>query len=133
MALLVSAVMVMPWQEPAGLGICLGVSGAAGVVYSIRVVWHARKANYTPDAADWLWYTALPIVAHLTLVVGAGLLWRRLTWSLFTIGGDVLFFLFLGIHNSWDAVTYIALKAGKESRGDDGKNVEAAKRREDTK
>ena len=114
-ALLISALIVMPWHEPTIFGICLGVFGVAGVAYCIRVVWHARKSTYTPDVEDWVWYTALPVVAHLTLIAAAVLLRWHLTWSLFTIAADTLFFLFIGIHNSWDTVTYIAIKAGNES------------------
>lgn len=84
------------------------------MAYSIRVFWRARKANYRPDWEDWLWYTALPLTAHLTLLVAAGLIRLNLTWSLFTIAADTLLFLFVGIHNSWDTVTYIAMKAEKD-------------------
>ena len=119
-ALLVAALTVAPWQAPAKFSICLGCCGVAGVVYSLRVLWHARKADYKPDLGDWLWYTAFPFVAHLALIASALLLWRNATaWSLFTLAADTLFFLLLGVHNSWDTVTYIATQYGDSSKPED--------------
>jgi len=39
------------------------------------------------------------------------------TWALFTVGGVALFLLFIGIHNAWDTVTYIAATRQQETRG----------------
>src|SRR5947209_15216126 len=47
-ALLISAVMSAPWQMLASLGLCLGAFGVAGMAYSLRIIWHARKAAYKP-------------------------------------------------------------------------------------
>ena len=51
-ALLISALMSAPWQAPAYLGVCLGICGAAGVIYSLGTLWHARRASYTPALAE---------------------------------------------------------------------------------
>jgi len=40
--------------------------------------------------------------------VAAVVLWRDPPRSLLVIGAMALFLLFIGIHNAWDAVTYIA-------------------------
>ena len=111
-ALFIAALMVMPWQEPTGCLISLVTLGMVGTVYSVRVISHARKAKYSPDLEDWLWYTALPVVAHVSLVVAGLLLPWNTTRSLFGIAGDCLLFLVIGIHNSWDTVTYIAVNNG---------------------
>ncbi len=113
-ALLVSALATMPWQTATAFGISLGVSGSVGIIYAIRVVWHARKASYKPDFEDWLWYTALPIAAYLALVATALVLPRNLNRALFGLAADTLIFLFIGIHNAWDTVTYIAVTHGKQ-------------------
>ncbi len=114
-ALLISAAMTAPWPSLPFAGIFLGVFAAAGCLYSLRVVFHARKAEYDPDLEDWIWYTALPLVAHLTLLAGAILLYGQKFWSLFIVAADALLFLLIGLHNSWDTVTYIAVKFGKDS------------------
>ena len=115
-ALMISALMVMPWRILTPFGVCLGGCGVFGLVNSSIALWHARKAAYRPDLEDWIWYSILPFVAHIALLTAAGLLFRNATWSLFTIAADSLFFLILGIHNAWDTVTYIAVKHARRSR-----------------
>jgi hypothetical protein len=114
MALFVSALMVAPWPTLSSLGLCLGVCGAAGIAYCLQTVWHARLAEYEPDFADWIWYTVLPIIGHCALAGAAILFWRNAEWSLALIAADALLFLFLGVHNSWDTVTYIAIQRGRQ-------------------
>lgn len=111
-ALLISAGMAAPWEALGSLGTCLGLLGISGVVYSLTIFWHARKAAYNPDLEDWVWYTALPLIAHLAIIAAAFLLYWKLGWSLVSIAADTLLFLLLGIHNAWDTVTYIAIKQG---------------------
>lgn len=114
--LLISATMSAPWHSLYHLSLCVGAFGIAGILYSLRVVWHARKANYNPDAEDWFWYTALPLCAYTALVAAAAMMWW---WAprigLSVIAATSLLFLFLGIHNSWDTVTYIALQRQSDS------------------
>ena len=102
--------MEVPWTAITPLGICLAVCGTLGLVYSIATIWHAHKATYNPDLEDWIWYTALPVLAHLGLLIAACLLWSDPPSSLFVLAVDALLFLLLGIHNSWDTVTYIVVQ-----------------------
>ena len=116
-ALLLSAVMSAPWQTLASLGVCLAVSGVAGIAYSCRVFWHARQAAYKPDAEDWFWYIGFPLLAHLSLLGAAFLIWSNVSWSLATVAASAVAFLLLGVHNSWDTVTFIAVRHGKGATG----------------
>jgi hypothetical protein len=110
-ALLISAILSAPWQALSSAGLCLGACGVAGVAYAIMVIRHARRqTGYTPDAEDWLWYVALPLVAYAALLVSAAMLPRYPKPSLFVIAATALLLLFIGIHNAWDAVTYIAVE-----------------------
>jgi hypothetical protein len=113
-ALLVAALMTAPWRALVNFGVCLAVCGAAGVAYSASTIWHARKAEYNPDLEDWIWYTALPLIAHAALLAAAVLLWWNVEWSLVTVAADSLLFLLLGVHNAWDSVTYIVIRHTKE-------------------
>ena len=117
-ALLISAGMTAPWKALASLGLCLAASGALGVVYSLRIIWHARKAAYQPDRVDWIWYVVAPLFGHLALLVAAALIWSNVLWSPAIIAADALAFLFLGVRNSWDTVTFIAVQHGKRLSGD---------------
>jgi hypothetical protein len=116
-ALLISAVLSAPWHAFSDVGLCLGVFGAAGLLYSLVVVRHARKqTGYTPDGEDWFWYVALPLVAYAALA-GAGVLLFRLPGpGLLVIAATTLILLFIGIHNAWDTVTYVAVERRRRSQ-----------------
>ncbi len=110
-ALLISALMAAPWQSNSSLAIVLAGAGVLGVIYSISIVWHARKAAYKPDLEDWIWYSGLPFLAHLGLLAsGLALLTGFPQYGLCGIAADSLLFLLIGIHNSWDTVTYIVVR-----------------------
>jgi hypothetical protein len=121
-ALLLSALMTAPWSALVNLSLCLGVCGVAGIAYSFRIIWHARQAVYQPDLADWIWYTVLPLVGHIVLVGSAVLLWWNAAWSLATVAADTLMFLFLGVHNAWDTVTFIAVQHGHSASTEEAKD-----------
>ncbi len=119
-ALLISGVMSAPWHDLSTAGICLGACAIAGLAYSFRVIFHARKAAYNPDAEDWIWYAALPLIAYAALLTAALLLRSDSTAALFVIAGTTLLFLFIGIHNAWDTVTYVTLQ--RREREENGRN-----------
>jgi hypothetical protein len=110
LALFLSATMSAPWHTLLSLAACLALCGGGGTAYVCRVIRHARlQTGYTPDAGDWLWYAALPLSAYLTLF-GAGIaLVRHPAGALFVVAGTALALLFIGIHNAWDTVTYLAI------------------------
>lgn len=109
-ALLVAALMTAPWRLLSLLGACLSASGIAGIVYSFTVLRHARKSSvYTPDTEDWFWYAALPVFAYSLLLTAGILALSNSRLFLFINAAATLLFLFLGIHNAWDTVTYIAV------------------------
>src|SRR5579875_825815 len=62
-ALAIAACMSAPWRALPQLGCCLALGAVFGVVYSVRVLFHARNAKaYKPDAEDTVWYLLLPLV-----------------------------------------------------------------------
>ena len=69
-----------------------------------------RQTDYEPVQEDWLWHTVFPLVSYTALVVAAFLLPGIPAPSLFVIGAATVLLLFIGIHNAWDNVTYIALE-----------------------
>lgn len=114
-ALLISAAMSVPWQSLQHLGLLFGGCGVAGLVYGCSTIWHASKTTYRPDIEDWIWYTALPLVNYTALLAAGILLWWNPILSMFVTAATTLLFLFVGIRNSWDTVTYIALQQKKVS------------------
>lgn len=117
-ALLISAIASAPWHAISQPGFCLGVCGAAGTVYSLRVISHAqRQTGYAPDAEDWFWYAVLPLGAYATLLAGGIIFAWRPAAALFVVAGAALLLMFNGIHNAWDTVTFIAVGGHKQNQG----------------
>ena len=115
--LLVSALVSAPWHGLTRLALALGACGVAGVIYGLITVKRARQqTGYRPVFEDWLWHAMLPIFAYAVLVISAALLPGHPQRTPFAIGGIALLLLFVGIHNAWDAVTYITLGDFSESK-----------------
>lgn len=114
-ALLISAILSAPWTTLRSPALLLGAVGAAGVVYTAIITRRAaRTKNYKPVLEDWIWHVILPFAAYATLGVAAATFTRHESDALFAVAATALLLLFIGIHNSWDTVTYIALE---EARG----------------
>jgi hypothetical protein len=108
--LLVSSIQSAPWPSLSSIGLVLGICGCAGVAYVGIVMARARRqSGYQPVLEDWIWHVALPFIAYAFLAAAAFALSRHAVASQFTIAGAALMLLFVGIHNAWDTVTYIAL------------------------
>ena len=74
------------------------------------VIRRARKQQgYRPELEDWVWHAALPFLAYLGLVVAAALLSRHAEAALSLIAAVTLGLVFIGIHNAWDTITYVAI------------------------
>jgi hypothetical protein len=109
-ALLVAAILSAPWQALWNAGLLLGISGLGGVTYVVIVVRRARRqTSYQPVLEDWLWYTVFPLVSYTALVVAAIVLLGNPAPALFVIAAVTVLLLFIGIHNSWDTVTYVVI------------------------
>jgi hypothetical protein len=107
--LLISAIMSAPWHGLSSIALALGACGTAGLVYGGLVLRLARRQTaYRPVFEDWLWHTVLPLIAHALLLISAIALRSYPERVLFVIGATALLLLFIGIHNAWDTVTYIA-------------------------
>jgi len=111
LALLVAAILSAPWQALWQAGVLLGLCGLGGVTYVVIVLRRVRRqTDYEPVLEDWLWHTVLPLVSYTGLVVAAMLLPGYPAPALFVIAAATVLLLFIGIHNAWDNVTYIALE-----------------------
>jgi hypothetical protein len=107
--LLMSATLSAPWHTLTPAAWVLGASGVAGVCYAALVTVRARRqTGYKPVFEDWIFHSILPFAAYGALLVAAAVMIRDSTASLFCIGAVSLLLLFVGIHNAWDTVTYIA-------------------------
>jgi hypothetical protein len=124
--LLNSAILSAPWRRVSSAAAAIAAFGLAGIIYALFVVRHARRQTaYVPVLEDWIWHLVLPVIAYAGLFASGLLLPRETGAALFVIAGTALLLLFVGIHNAWDAVTYIALQRRK------GKAEESAPPRAD--
>lgn len=109
--LFISVIISAPWPTISSAGLCLDACGLAGLTYTVLVARRVRRqTDYVPVLEDWLWHCALPFIAYAVLLTAANILWRYPVQALFVIGATAVFLLFVGIHNAWDAVIYIALE-----------------------
>jgi hypothetical protein len=67
-----------------------------------------------PVLEDSIWHTVLPAIAYVALLVAGIAAKADGRSALFVIGGGALLLLYVGIHNAWDAVVYIAIARRKE-------------------
>jgi hypothetical protein len=110
--LLLAAILSAPWPGLRSAAVAVGLIGGGGIVYGLIVTRRARRTTlYRPVLEDWIFHVVLPVVAYVMLVIAAPPLPlpRHTTWSLFAIGASSLLLLFVGVHNAWDTVTYVAL------------------------
>jgi hypothetical protein len=109
--LVLAGIMSAPWDTFSSVGWALGLFGAGLVIYFIIVMQRMRRMpNYQTTVSDWLWYLALPLGAYLALVVAALMLPTNPNVGLYIIGTATIVLLFLGIHNAWDLVIFLAIE-----------------------
>ena len=121
--LFIAAVLSAPWPSLAGVAVVLGLCGVAGLLYAAVIIRTVRRQTiYKPVLDDWVWHFTLPPIAYAILLVAALILQSTPTVSLFVVAGTVLLLLFVGIHNAWDSVTFIALslRQQQERREEEG-------------
>jgi len=118
-ALLLSALLSIPWASLAGLRIAVTASGIAGVTYSGIVIRRARRPNqYRPVLEDWIWYVILPLIAYLGLLLAAALLRSETGAALDLMAGVTLGLVFIGVRNAWDTITYVATTVRQGAGGE---------------
>jgi len=112
--LLVSAMLSAPWHGLAGPAVILGLCGVPGVAYILYVVRRTRQqSGYRPVLEDWIWHACFPFLAYGALLVSALTLSAHPIPVLFVVAAAALLLMFIGIHNAWDTVTYVAIRKGE--------------------
>ena len=116
--LLLAATLSAPWPGAASAGMALAVCGVLGLIYGLLVIRHAlHQTDYQMVLEDWIWHCSLPIVGYAMLFGAAITLQWHQAVSLFVIAGTSLLLLFVGIHNAWDSVIYIAIERRQRREG----------------
>jgi hypothetical protein len=117
--LLMSAILSAPWHGIGAPLVLWGAVGIGGVLYAIIVARRMRAQTvYRPDSEDWLFHVALPFAAYALLAAAAYVARAHVREAPFVAGAGMLLLLFIGIHNTWDAVTYHVFVASRRRNGD---------------
>ena len=112
--LLVAAILSTPGHTTGSLSFSLGVSSVAGIAYSSSIIMRLRRQKgYTPARSDWLWHILLPLIAYVCLLGSAAVVWVDAGAALYSVAAGVLLLLYVGIHNAWDAATWMAIHRPK--------------------
>jgi hypothetical protein len=110
-ALLVASLLTVPWDTLRDAGLAVAGCGMLGIIYSIIVLRRAhRQRDYEPVLEDWIWHTILPALSYWAMFLAGVVLSRNSAGALFVIGAATLLLVFIGIHNAWDTVTYVAVE-----------------------
>ena len=121
--LLLGALVRAPWETILPVGILCSILGVCGVIYATIITRRVRKQTiYRPEFEDWLCHAVLPLTGYILLTASAvSTLWHPHE-ALFGVALAALLFLFVGIHNAWDAVTYhvfvLSPKKARERKDD---------------
>ncbi len=113
--LLLSAIVSAPWNGITTVAVLWGLVGLYGVVYTVVVARRMRvQSAYQPVFEDWLFHVLLPFAAYAVVAVSAYAAHSQARPALFLVGAAALLLLFIGIHNTWDAVTYHVFVRSRE-------------------
>ena len=132
-ALFTAGLMLMPFRSFVPISVGLALVGIVGSFVVARIAlrtWRlttANEASYRPDAEDWVFHVVLPIAGYAALVFGAIALHVAPSEALFAPAFGAILLVFVGIHNAWDVVTFLATgKAATSSNAadSDGKDGE---------
>jgi hypothetical protein len=109
-ALLLSALVSVPWDGITIVADLWGLLGVSGVVYAAIIARRMRAQQaYRPVLEDWVYHALLPMLAYGTLAVSAFEAASHTRDALFGVAASTLLLLFIGIHIAWDNVSYHVL------------------------
>lgn len=112
--LFVAAILTTPGHTTASLSFSLSVAGVGGIAYSSSIIVRMRRQKrYTPAGSDWVWHILLPLVAYVCLLGSAAVVWVDAGAALYSVSAGALLLLYVGIHNAWDAATWMAIHRPK--------------------
>jgi hypothetical protein len=112
--LFVSAMALVPSHTRASFAVVIGLTGAAGMVYSgvilIRLIRH-----HAADVTDRLGYGAVPLVAYAAALAAAGLALTGSEAGPDVLAGGLIALLIVNVRNAWDLALAMARKQSDQA------------------
>jgi hypothetical protein len=106
-ALFLSALVRAPWHGVGGPALLWGIAGLAGTAYMVIVARRMRtQTAYKPDMEDWVFHALLPMLVYGALAASALFAGAHEEEAMFAVAAVTLALVFIGIHNSWDAIAF---------------------------
>ena len=132
--LLLAGILSSPWQTFSSVSILLSLFGLGMLFYQLIVMRRMRRMpHYQSTLEDWLWYMALPLLAHVSLILAAFMLATNPVRALYIVGLGMIMLLLVGIRNSWDNVTFLAVKRSNPNHTHDEKKRSEVKKQANRK
>lgn len=114
-ALFLAAAGAAPWHSLVAPAVLWALTGMVGLVYSLIVLRRVRsQQSYHPVLEDWAFHVVLPLLTYAALAIGAAFTRSHPGVALITAAASALVLLFIGVHNAWDNVTFLALRKRKQ-------------------
>ena len=124
-ALFLAALGAAPWHSLVPAAVLWGLTGGAGFLYTLIVIRRMRTQRaYKPVLEDLAFHAVLPLVAYAVLGSAALFVSTSPMATLIAVAGAALMLLFIGVHNAWDNVTFLALRKRSQNfdlTGSDGR------------
>lgn len=123
--LVIAAIVSAPWHSIHGPQVMLALAGWSGVGYALLTGLRAHRTSYRPVLEDWIFHVACPFAAYVAVGASAIALSVHETGALFATAGATLLLLVIGIHNTWDTVTFLAFGDPKSPLSERGAGTPA--------
>jgi hypothetical protein len=111
--LLFAIILLIPGQDPTGIGLPLFVMGVFGLWNSGRHLRTAVRNRRESGPAYIFWHHVLPTSAFVVLISVSIQVWQGDTHVLYWMIGVIIIFLLIATRNSWD----LLVRAHEEPKG----------------
>ena len=129
--LLIGSMLSAPWESLRSAALALDVVGIAGILYTAIIMRRvSSQKGYKLVFEDWLFHTGLPFVAYAAVLTAGITLTRDTIDASFGVAGASLLLLFIGVHNAWDTVTFLATERGDGGEVEEESDSSSAEREE---
>ena len=106
--LIVSCAAVVTTLPAPGMALAIAVPASIGSVNSLAALLRLASGKLAATHwTDYVYYGALPALAHLWLVVAGLTVWQGAVFAPYSVALGAMALLLLGIRDAWDLATWL--------------------------